>query len=140
MTNDFEPKIVAFLCHWCSYVADDLSETSWQKYAPNIRIVKVPCIGRLDPLFIMKAFEIGADGVLVSGCHPNNCHYLSGNFLARRYWIVFKDMLEFVGIEPGRVHFSWLSAAEGSKFVDVVNKTTNDVKALGPFKKLYNDR
>lgn len=132
----FEPKIIAFLCNWCSYAGADLAGTSRMKYAPNIRIIKVPCTGRIDPLFILKAFEVGADGVLVSGCHPNDCHYRSGNFLARRRWMVFKDMLEFVGIEQGRIHFSWVSAAEGNKFVEVVNKVTNEVKKLGPFKKL----
>ena len=134
MTDTFEPKIIAFLCNWCSYAGADLAGTSRMKYAPNIRVIKVPCTGRIDPLFILKAFQVGADGVLVSGCHPNDCHYRSGNFLARRRWMVFKDMLEFVGIEQGRIHFSWVSAAEGNKFVEVVNKVTNEVKALGPFK------
>ena len=135
ITHDaFEPKIIAFLCNWCSYAGADLAGTSRMKYAPNIRIIKVPCTGRIDPLFILKAFEVGADGVLVSGCHPNDCHYRSGNFLARRRWMVFKDMLEFVGIEQGRIHFSWVSAAEGNKFVEVVNKVTNEVKALGAFR------
>ncbi|MDI6733410.1 MAG: hydrogenase iron-sulfur subunit [Planctomycetota bacterium] len=134
--NSFEPKIVAFLCNWCSYAGADLAGTSRLKYAPNIRIIKVPCTGRLDPVMLVKAFEVGADGVLVSGCHPNDCHYRTGNFLARRRWMIFKDMLEFVGIEPGRVHFSWVSAAEGGKFVEVVNKVTTEVKTLGPFKGL----
>lgn len=132
-TAGFEPKIIAFLCNWCSYAGADLAGTSRLKYAPNIRIIKVPCTGRIDPLFLLKAFEMGADGVLVSGCHPNDCHYRSGNFLARRRWMVFNDMLEFTGIESGRIHFSWVSAAEGGKFVDVVNKVTGAVKALGPF-------
>jgi coenzyme F420-reducing hydrogenase delta subunit len=113
-----------------------LAGTSRLKYKPNIRIIKVPCTGRIDPLFLLKAFEIGADGVLVSGCHPNDCHYRTGNFLARRRWMVFKDMLEYTGFEPGRIHFSWVSAAEGGKFVDVVNKVTESVRALGPFKRL----
>ena len=134
--NAFEPKIVAFLCNWCSYAGADLAGTSRLKYAPNIRVIKVPCTGRLDPLFLLKAFETGADGILVSGCHPNDCHYRSGNFLARRRWMVFKDMLEYAGIELGRIHFSWVSAAEGARFVEVVNKVTNEVKALGPFGKL----
>ncbi|MBI5779341.1 MAG: hydrogenase iron-sulfur subunit [Planctomycetes bacterium] len=136
MPSNFEPKIIAFLCNWCSYAGADLAGTSRLKYAPNIRVIKVPCTGRLDPLFLMKAFEVGADGILVSGCHPNDCHYRSGNFLARRRWMVFKDMLEYAGIEPGRIHFSWVSAAEGARFVEVVNKVTDAVKALGPFGKL----
>jgi coenzyme F420-reducing hydrogenase delta subunit len=130
----FEPKIVAFLCNWCSYAGADLAGTSRKQYPPNIRIIKVPCTGRLDPLVLVKSFEIGADGILVSGCHPNDCHYRSGNFYARRRWIVFKDFLEYVGLEKGRVQFSWVSAAEGNKFVEVVTKITNDIKALGPFK------
>ena len=136
VSTNFEPKIVAFLCNWCSYAGADLAGTSRLKYAPNIRVIKVPCTGRLDPLFLLKAFETGADGILVSGCHPNDCHYRSGNFLARRRWMIFNDMLEFAGIEPGRIHFSWVSAAEGGKFVEVVNKVTDAVKALGPFGKL----
>jgi len=140
MTDKFEPKIIAFLCNWCSYAGADLAGTSRLKYAPNIRVIKVPCTGRLDPLFLMKAFEVGADGILVSGCHPNDCHYRSGNFLARRRWMVFKDMLEYAGIEPERIHFSWVSAAEGARFVEVVNKVTDTVKALGPFGKLGEPR
>jgi coenzyme F420-reducing hydrogenase delta subunit len=136
MNNNFEPKIIAFLCNWCSYAGADLAGTSRLKYAPNIRVIKVPCTGRLDPVMLLKVFETGADGVLVSGCHPNDCHYRSGNFLARRRWMVFKDMLEFVGIEPGRIHFSWVSAAEGAKFVEVVNKVTDEVRKLGTFKGL----
>jgi len=132
--SDFEPKIITYLCNWCSYAGADLAGTSRLKYAPNIRVIKVPCTGRIDPLFLLKAFEVGADGVLVSGCHPNDCHYRTGNFLARRRWMVFKDMLEYTGIEPGRIHFSWVSAAEGVKFVEVVNKVTNEVKALGKFR------
>ncbi|MEK7449986.1 MAG: hydrogenase iron-sulfur subunit [Planctomycetota bacterium] len=129
----FEPKITAFLCNWCSYAGADLAGTSRMQYAPNIRIIKVPCTGRLDPLVLLKSFEMGADGVLVSGCHPGDCHYRTGNLFARRRWIIFKELLEFVGIEPGRVQFSWVSAAEGGKFVEVVNKITADIKKLGPF-------
>lgn len=132
--NTFEPKIIAFLCNWCSYAGADLAGTSRMKYAPNIRVIKVPCTGRIDPLFLLKAFENGADGVLVSGCHPGDCHYRSGNYLARRRWMVFKEFLEFVGVEPERIHFSWVSAAEGGKFVEVVNKVTETVRRAGSFK------
>ncbi len=135
MSNNFEPHIVAFLCNWCSYAGADLAGTSRMKYAPNTRGIKVPCTGRIDPLFLIKAFENGADGVLVSGCHPGDCHYRSGNYLARRRWIVFNDLLEFVGIEPERIHFSWVSAAEGGKFVEVINKVTETVRKVGPFKR-----
>lgn len=136
MAENFEPKIIAFLCNWCSYAGADLAGTSRMQYAPNIRVIKVPCTGRLDPIFLLKAFETGADGILVSGCHPGDCHYRSGNYFARRRWMIFNDLLNFVGIEPGRIHFSWVSAAEGAKFVEVVNKVTDTVKALGPFDKL----
>lgn len=133
----FEPKIVAFLCNWCSYAGADLAGTSRKQYAPNIRIIKVPCTGRLDPIVLIKSFEMGADGILVSGCHPGDCHYRSGNYLARRRWMIFNEMLQFIGLEPDRVQFSWVSAAEGGKFVDVVNKITEDIKKLGPAKE-YN--
>ncbi|MFA5793526.1 MAG: hydrogenase iron-sulfur subunit [Candidatus Brocadiia bacterium] len=135
-SKGFEPRIVAFLCNWCSYAGADLAGTSRLKYAPNIRVIKVPCTGRIDPLFILKAFETGADGVLVSGCHPNDCHYRSGNFLARRRWMVFTDILGFAGIEPERIHFSWVSAAEGGKFVEVVNNVTETVRKCGSFKEV----
>ncbi|MCK4909004.1 MAG: hydrogenase iron-sulfur subunit [Planctomycetes bacterium] len=133
----FEPKIVAFLCNWCSYAGADLAGTSRKQYAPNIRIIKVPCTGRLDPIVLIKSFEMGADGILVSGCHPGDCHYRSGNYLARRRWMIFNEMLQFIGLEQDRVQFSWVSAAEGGKFVDVVNKITEDIKKLGPAKE-YN--
>ena len=137
MAENFEPKIVAFLCNWCSYAGADLAGTSRKQYAPNIRIIKVPCTGRLDPIVLIKSFEMGADGILVSGCHPGDCHYRSGNYLARRRWMIFNEMLQFIGLEQDRVQFSWVSAAEGGKFVDVVNKITEDIKKLGPAKE-YN--
>jgi coenzyme F420-reducing hydrogenase delta subunit len=104
------------------------------KYASNVRIVRLPCTGRIDPIFILKAFERGADGVLVSGCHPGDCHYTAGNFYARRRWTVFRDLLEFVGIPLDRVQFSWISAAEGAKWADTINDVTAKVRALGPFR------
>ena len=133
MNDPFEPKIVAYLCNWCSYAGADLAGTSRMQYPANVKIIKVPCTGRLDPVVIIKALEMGADGVLVSGCHPNDCHYRSGNFYARRRWIVFEDMLKFLGIEKERIHFSWVSAAEGAKFVDVINKVVDDIKKVGQF-------
>src|SRR3989344_923944 len=125
-TTNFEPKIVAFVCNWCTYAGADLAGTSRMEYKPSVRIIKLPCTGRIDPLFIIKAFEKGADGVLVSGCHPGDCHYTTGNYHARRRWIAFKSLLEFTGIDMGRLHFSWVSASEAIKWVDVVKK-------LGPF-------
>ena len=129
----FEPRIVAFVCNWCTYAGADLAGTSRLQYAPNVRIIKLPCTGRIDPLFVLKAFEGGADGVLVSGCHPGDCHYTSGNYHARRRWTVFRRLLEFTGIGPERLFFSWVSAAEGHKFADLINDLAASVRAAGPF-------
>ena len=131
--NNFEPKIIAFVCNWCTYTGADLAGTSRLKYAPNVRIIKLPCTGRIDPLFIIKAFEKGADGVLVSGCHPGDCHYTAGNFHARRRWIMFNQLMNFTGIDERRLHFSWVSASEGRKWVDVINGVIDTVKKAGPF-------
>ncbi len=132
----WEPKIIAFLCHWCSYAGADLSGVSRIQYPPNIRVIRVPCSGRVDPLFIIKALEKGVDAVLVSGCHPGDCHYQSGNLYARRKFIMLKKLLEFLGIEEGRIWFSWVSASEGAKFAQLVRKITKEVKKLGPQTKL----
>ncbi|HBG47112.1 MAG TPA: hydrogenase iron-sulfur subunit [Deltaproteobacteria bacterium] len=132
-SGGFEPKIMAFVCNWCTYAGADLAGTSRMEYRPNVRIVKLPCTGRIDPLFILKAFENGADGVLVSGCHPGDCHYTTGNYHARRRWIGFKNLLEFAGVDMMRLHFSWVSASEAIKWVDLINRVTDEVKALGPF-------
>jgi coenzyme F420-reducing hydrogenase delta subunit len=129
----FEPKIAAFVCNWCTYTGADLAGTSRLAMAPNVRVVRLPCTGRIDPLFIVKAFERGADGVIVSGCHPNDCHYTSGNFHARRRFAVFLDLLRFMGVDERRITFSWVSASEGQKWADMVNETTARVRALGPF-------
>ena len=133
---DWEPKIIAFLCNWCSYAGADLAGISRIQYPPNVRIVRVPCSGRVNPLYIIKSLQHGADGVLVSGCHPGDCHYISGNYYARRRFALLKNLLEFVGIEPGRVNFSWVSAAEGEKFSQVVKDVVETVKALGPAERL----
>ena len=132
-TTNFDPKIIAFVCNWCTYAGADLAGTSRMEYKPNVRIIKLPCTGRIDPLFIIKAFEKGADGVLVSGCHPGDCHYTTGNYHARRRWIAFKSLMEFTGIDMKRLHFSWVSASEAIKWVDLVNNITDEVKKLGPF-------
>lgn len=128
----WEPKIVAFVCNWCTYTGADLAGTSRIQMVPNARIIRLPCTGRIDPLFILKAFERGADGVIVSGCHPADCHYTAGNYHARRRFAVFREMLDFVGFDLGRITFSWVSASEGRKWADVVNETTERVRALGP--------
>lgn len=134
--NEWEPKIVGFLCNWCSYTGADLAGTSRLQYPPNIRIIKVMCSGRVNPQFVLKAFQEGADGVLVSGCHPGDCHYIEGNYHARRKLTLLKDLLGFTGIDPDRFQVSWVSASEGLKFADVVTKFTDKIKALGPQTKL----
>ncbi len=128
----FEPKIMAYVCNWCTYAGADLAGTSRIKYPPNVRIVRYPCTGRIDFMFLLKAFEAGADGVIVSGCHPNDCHYTSGNFHARRRWMVFKELAEFVGLDTRRITFSWVSAAEGAKWAELVNTVVEDIRELGP--------
>lgn len=128
----FEPKITAFVCTWCTYAGADLAGTSRLKYQSNIRVVKLPCTGRIDPHFIIKAFENGADGVLVSGCHPGDCHYTSGNFNARRRFTIFRSLMDFLGMDMDRLQFSWISAAEGAKWTQVVDDVTNKIRALGP--------
>ncbi len=130
---DFEPRITAFVCNWCTYTGADLAGTSRLHMASNVRIIRLPCTGRIDHMFIVKAFERGADGVIVSGCHPADCHYTSGNYHARRRFGVFRELLKFMGIDPGRLTFSWVSASEGVKWQDVVNETVARVRRLGPF-------
>lgn len=130
--NGWEPQIVAFLCNWCSYAGADLAGVSRIQYPPNIRVIRVPCSGRINPLFILKALQAGADGILVSGCHPGDCHYISGNLYARRKFALLKSLLEYVGIEPQRVHFSWVSAAEGPRFAEIVGKVVDSVRSVGP--------
>ena len=131
--NDFEPKIVAFLCNWCSYRGADLAGTSRMKAAPNVRPIRVMCSGRVDPVFVLKAFQQGADGVLVLGCHPGDCHYSEGNYKAARRIPLLKQMLSQLGIEDERLRLDWVSAAEGDRFVSIVNDMTAKVRALGPF-------
>ncbi len=134
--NKWEPKIVAFLCNWCSYAGADLAGVSRFQYPPNIRIIRLPCSGRVSANMILDALRSGADGVLVSGCHPGDCHYISGNLFARRRFALLNNLLEFVGIEPGRVNFSWVSASEGEQFAELVKEVTDTVKKLGPSTRL----
>ena len=132
--KQWEPKIIAFLCNWCSYAGADLAGTSRLQYPPNIRILRVPCSGRINPLYIIKSLVEGADAVLVSGCHPGDCHYLSGNMYARRRFTVLKRLLAIAGFEPDRVHFTWVSASEGSRFAAVVEEVVSRVRKIGPNK------
>jgi len=131
--ENFEPKIVAFVCNWCTYAGADLTGTSRIKYAPNVKIIRFPCTGRIDFMILMKAFVNGADGIIVSGCHPNDCHYTSGNFHARRRWMVFRNLLDIMGVDLERITFSWVSAAEGAKWAEIVNSTVDKIKKLGPY-------
>ena len=126
-----EPKILGLLCKWCSYAGADLAGTSRFAYPPNVRIVQVPCSGRIDPVMIFRAFSEGFDGVLVSGCHPGDCHYGTGNYFARRKLALARRLLETVGISPERMHFTWVSAAEGRKFSEVCSEFTERLKQLG---------
>ena len=134
--SEFEPTIVAFLCNWCSYAGADLTGTTRTHYPPTVKIVRVMCTGRVNPLFVAHALAQGADGVLISGCHPGECHYLKGNYLARRRFLLMKNLLEFIGIDPQRLRMSWVSASEGKKFADVITEVTADIKKLGPLSTL----
>ncbi len=132
MTNQFEPKIVSFLCNWCSYAGADLAGTSRIEYPHNIRIIRVPCSGRVDPLFVVKAFLDGADGVMVLGCHPGDCHYQQGNYYAQRRYAIMHKLLDFTGVEYDRLYVDWVSASEGKRFAEVVTNFTKRVIDLGP--------
>ena len=131
--SDWQPNIVAFLCNWCSYAGADLAGMSRLGYPAPIRIIRIPCTGRLDPMFVLKSFERGADMVLVSGCHPGDCHYTSGNYHARRKLPAFRELLSFMGIDPRRFKLSWVSAAEGPKWSALVTELTREARELGPF-------
>jgi F420-non-reducing hydrogenase iron-sulfur subunit len=132
MPENWEPRIVAFFCNWCTYTAADLAGVSRLKYAPNTRVVRVMCSGRMDPQFVYEAFARGADGVLIGGCHPGDCHYIEGNYKALRRFHLMKRVLAGMGIEDGRCRLEWISAAEGDKVQRVVNQMVEDVRALGP--------
>ena len=133
--KEWRPKILAFLCNWCSYAGADLAGISRLQYPPNVRVIRVPCSGRVDPYLILKALQNGVDGVLVSGCHPGDCHYISGNYVARRRFAALNSLLDFVGIEKNRVQFTWISAAEAERFATVMKEVTEEIKALGPAKR-----
>jgi len=134
MSGEFEPKIVVIACHWCTYQAINLAGTSRMKYPPNVRTIRVMCSGRTDPQFVIEAFRNGADGVLVAGCHPGDCHYVNGNMKTMRRTVLLEKMLEQMGIEKGRFRREWISAAEAKKWVDVVTEMVDQIKKLGPLK------
>jgi len=128
----FEPKIVGFLCRWCSYTGADLAGTSRTHYPPNLAPIRVMCSGRVDPTFVVKAFADGADGVLIAGCHPGDCHYGEGNYKAMRRYRMLLRLLQQFGIGPDRIRLEWISASEGARFAEVVSDMTEKVRALGP--------
>jgi len=130
----FEPKIVAFLCRWCAYAGADLAGTSRLKYPPNVVPIRVPCSGRVEPAWVVEALREGADGVLIGGCHPGDCHYVSGNYKTRRRVYLLRKVLSELGIEPERVRLEWVSASEGAKFAQVVSEFVAQLRALGPMK------
>jgi len=131
---NFKPTIVAFLCNWCAYTGADLAGTSRLHYAPNIRIIRVMCSGRIEPSFILKAFQQGADGVLVCGCHPGDCHYQEGNYKCLRRFKLMEKFIQQMGIEKERLQLEWISASEGKQFAELVNTMTKAMLELGPSK------
>lgn len=132
MSEHFEPVIIGFTCNWCSYRAADLAGTTRLKYAPNVRLVRLMCSGRIDPTFVMKALSGGADGVLITGCHPGECHYIKQNYKALRRHLLLRRLLKGLGIAPERIRLVWVSAAEGTKWASTINSFVEEIRALGP--------
>jgi coenzyme F420-reducing hydrogenase delta subunit len=132
--KEWTPTILGILCNWCSYAGADLAGSSRMHYPQNVRIVRVPCSGRVKPEFILKGFQKGFDGVMVLGCHPGDCHYAKGNYYARRRIMLLENFLETVGISKDRFHFEWVSASEGVRFAELIGELTEKLTALGPFK------
>ncbi len=138
MAVEYKPRIVGFLCNWCSYAGADSAGTSRKHYPSNIRIIRVPCSGRVDPLFVVKCFQQGADGVLIAGCHPGDCHYAEGNFYSRRRFALLHELLSFLGIAPERLRLEWVSASEGKKFSNLVTEFTSEIAKLEPHIEIEN--
>ena len=132
MTDTFEPKIVGFLCNWCSYRAADLAGTARTKYAPNVRIIRLMCSGRVDPTFVLQALALGADGVLIAGCHPGECHYLEQNHKTMRRFALLRHTLRALGVPDERVRLQWASAAEGPQLAAAIDDMVEQVRKLGP--------
>lgn len=138
--EEFKPLIVAFCCNWCSYAGADLAGTSRLNYPANVKIIRVPCSCGVNTNFIIRAFQKGADGVVIAGCHPGDCHYSTGNYYTRRRFSIFINLLEYLGIEKERFKIDWISAAEANKFATVMNEVLENVHRLGPNKKLKDGR
>lgn len=134
MAAEFEPVIIGFTCNWCSYRAADVAGTTRLKYAPNVRLIRLMCSGRIDPTFVLKALADGADGVLITGCHPGDCHYLEQNYKAMRRHRLLQRTLAQLGVEPERVHLTWASAAEGAQLAETIDRFVEQVRALGPLR------
>ena len=130
--SDFEPKIVAFCCNFCAFAAADLAGAMRLQYSPNVRIIRLPCTGKVDAILLMEALAEGADGVFIAGCHPGDCHYVEGNYYARRRFALMGSLLEYLGIEKERYQVEWVSASEGKKFTQLVSSFTDKVAGLGP--------
>jgi len=130
--DDFEPRIIGFCCNWCAYAGADLAGVSRLQYPPNLKMIRLMCSGAVDPLYILKAFRLGADGVFVGGCHPGDCHYLEGNYKTRRRVLLLKKLLLQLGIESERLRLEWVSAAEGQRFAQVITDFVEEIKKLGP--------
>jgi F420-non-reducing hydrogenase iron-sulfur subunit len=128
----FEPRIAAFLCNWCSYTASDLAGTARIKYSPNVRIIRLMCSGRVDPTFVLKAFALGADGVMIAGCHPGDCHYIEQNYKTMRRYAMMRCFFQQMGIEEDRLRLVWASAAEGQQLAEAIDQLAADVRKLGP--------
>lgn len=131
---EFKPRIIAFLCNWCSYTGADLAGTSRMEYRENVRVIRVMCSGRVDPSFVLKSFTGGADGILICGCHPGDCHYQEGNYRCLRRYTLLQKYITQMGIEPERLKLEWISASEGKQFAELVNSFTETITELGPSK------
>jgi F420-non-reducing hydrogenase iron-sulfur subunit len=130
--NDFEPRIIAFLCNWCTYTAADLAGTSRIQYPANVRVIRLMCSGALDPVYVSRALLEGADGVLIGGCHPGDCHYQNGNYKARRRMAILKTTFQEMGVDPDRIWLRWISASEGQRFADTVHEMVESLRVKGP--------
>ena len=139
VNENWIPKILAFCCNWCTYTGADLAGLNRMKYPANVRVLRVPCSSRVNPQFVLRAFQKGCDGVMVCGCHPGDCHYTSGNYYTRRRFMLLKEMLEFNGIEPERFQTRWISGSEAAKFRDTVHEVSEIVTKLGP-NTVFNER
>lgn len=128
----FEPKIIGFCCNWCAYAGADLAGINRNQYPPNIRMIRVMCSGTIEPLYVVKAFKEGADGVFIGGCHPGDCHYQNGNYKTQRRIVLLKRAISEIGLDPRRIRLEWVSAAEGQRFAKVITEFTEEIKKLGP--------